>query len=54
MEEFLDSDDEQIRMRAAMHLLKTVPLTHKNQKYPPRTSLFPCNRAFSLCDQRNE
>ena len=31
MEEFLDSDDEQIRMRAAMHLLKTVPLTHKNQ-----------------------
>ncbi len=31
MEELLDSDDEQIRMRAAMHLLKTVPLTHKNQ-----------------------
>ena len=31
MEEFLDSEDEQIRMRAAMHLLKTVPLTHKNQ-----------------------
>ena len=31
MEELLDSKDEGTRMRAAMHLLKTVPLTHKNQ-----------------------
>ena len=31
MEELLDSKDESTRMRAAMHLLKTVPLTHKNQ-----------------------
>jgi DNA-binding XRE family transcriptional regulator len=31
LENLLDSDDEQIRMRAAMHLLKTVPLTHKKQ-----------------------
>ena len=31
LEELLDSDDEQTRLRAAMHLLKTVPLTHKNQ-----------------------
>ena len=31
LENLLDSDDEQTRLRAAMHLLKTVPLTHKNQ-----------------------
>ena len=31
LENLLDSDDEQIRLRAAMHLLKTVPLTHKKQ-----------------------
>ena len=31
LENLLDSDDEQIRMRAAMHLLRTVSLTHKKQ-----------------------
>ncbi len=32
LEELLDSEDEQVRLRAAMHLLKTVPLTHKEPK----------------------
>ena len=31
LENLLDSDDEQIRLRAAMHLLRTVSITHKNQ-----------------------
>ena len=31
LEELLDSDDEQTRLRAAMHLLRTVSLTHKKQ-----------------------
>lgn len=33
LEDLLDSEDEQVRLRAAMHLLKTVSLTHKEPKY---------------------
>ena len=33
LEDLLDSDDEQVRLRAAMHLLKTVSLTHREPKY---------------------
>ena len=33
LEDLLDSDDEQVRLRAAMHLLKTVSLTHREPKH---------------------
>ena len=47
LENLLDSDDEQIRLRAAMHLLKTVPLTH-NEAFFSSTHYAVCRPPFAL------